>query len=387
MYKYHCLNPIAEVGLSRMTEDYVPVSDPGAADAILVRSAVMHDMEFGPNLKVIARAGAGVNNIPLEKCAEQGIVVFNTPGANANGVKELVIAGMLLASRDIIGGINWVQENQEDGNIAKDAEKAKKAFAGCELEGKKLGVIGLGAIGVLVANAAVHLGMEVYGYDPYISVESAWKLSRNIYHAKTVDEIYKECDYITVHVPAMESTKGMIDGNAIGLMKDGVVVLNFSRNVLVDEEAMVDALVSGKVKHYVTDFPTPEIAGVKGAIVIPHLGASTAESEDNCAKMAVREMMDYLEYGNIKNSVNYPNCDMGKPGENKRIVLLHHNIPNMIGQFTKVLAKDNMNIADMANKSKGEFAYTMIDIDSDIPDTVAEDLRAIEGVLRVRVLN
>ncbi|MDY5985399.1 MAG: phosphoglycerate dehydrogenase [Lachnoclostridium sp.] len=387
MYKYHCLNPIAEVGLSRMTEDYVPVSDPGAADAILVRSAVMHDMEFGPNLKVIARAGAGVNNIPLEKCAEQGIVVFNTPGANANGVKELVIAGMLLASRDIIGGINWVQENEEDGNIAKDAEKAKKAFAGCELEGKKLGVIGLGAIGVLVANAAVHLGMEVYGYDPYISVESAWKLSRNIYHAKTVDEIYKECDYITVHVPAMESTKGMIDGDAIGLMKDGVVVLNFSRNVLVDEEAMVDALVSGKVKHYVTDFPTPEIAGVKGAIVIPHLGASTAESEDNCAKMAVREMMDYLEYGNIKNSVNYPNCDMGKPGENKRIVLLHHNIPNMIGQFTKVLAKDNMNIADMANKSKGEFAYTMIDIDSDIPDTVAEDLRAIEGVLRVRVLN
>ena len=387
MYKYHCLNPIAEVGLSRMTEDYVPVSDPGAADAILVRSAVMHDMEFGPNLKVIARAGAGVNNIPLEKCAEQGIVVFNTPGANANGVKELVIAGMLLASRDIIGGINWVQENEEDGNIAKDAEKAKKAFAGCELEGKKLGVIGLGAIGVLVANAAVHLGMEVYGYDPYISVESAWKLSRNIYHAKTVDEIYKECDYITVHVPAMESTKGLIDGDAIGLMKDGVVVLNFSRNVLVDEEAMVDALVSGKVKHYVTDFPTPEIAGVKGAIVIPHLGASTAESEDNCAKMAVREMMDYLEYGNIKNSVNYPNCDMGKPGENKRIVLLHHNIPNMIGQFTKVLAKDNMNIADMANKSKGEFAYTMIDIDSDIPDTVAEDLRAIEGVLRVRVLN
>ena len=387
MYKYHCLNPIAEVGLSRMTEDYVPVSYPGAADAILVRSAVMHDMEFGPNLKVIARAGAGVNNIPLEKCAEQGIVVFNTPGANANGVKELVIAGMLLASRDIIGGINWVQENEEDGNIAKDAEKAKKAFAGCELEGKKLGVIGLGAIGVLVANAAVHLGMEVYGYDPYISVESAWKLSRNIYHAKTVDEIYKECDYITVHVPAMESTKGMIDGDAIGLMKDGVVVLNFSRNVLVDEEAMVDALVSGKVKHYVTDFPTPEIAGVKGAIVIPHLGASTAESEDNCAKMAVREMMDYLEYGNIKNSVNYPNCDMGKPGENKRIVLLHHNIPNMIGQFTKVLAKDNMNIADMANKSKGEFAYTMIDIDSDIPDTVAEDLRAIEGVLRVRVLN
>ena len=387
MYKYHCLNPISEVGLERLSEEYVPVSDPKTADAILVRSAVMHDMEFGPNLKAIARAGAGVNNIPLEKCAEEGIVVFNTPGANANGVKELVIAGMLLASRDIIGGINWVQENEEDGNIAKDAEKAKKAFAGCELEGKKLGVIGLGAIGVLVANAATNLGMDVYGYDPYVSVESAWKLSRNIHHAKSVDELYKDCDYITIHVPAMESTKGMIDRNAINLMKQGVVVLNFARNVLVDEEAMVDALVSGKVKHYVTDFPTPIVAGVKGAIVIPHLGASTEESEDNCAKMAVKEMVDYLENGNIANSVNYPNCDMGKVGKNKRLVLLHHNIPNMIGQFTKVLAKDNMNIADLVNKSKGEYAYTMIDIDSDVPETVAEDLRAINDVLRVRVLN
>ena len=387
MYKYHCLNPISEVGLERLSEEYVPVSDPKTADAILVRSAVMHDMEFGPNLKAIARAGAGVNNIPLEKCAEEGIVVFNTPGANANGVKELVIAGMLLASRDIIGGINWVQENEEDGNIAKDAEKAKKAFAGCELEGKKLGVIGLGAIGVLVANAATNLGMDVYGYDPYVSVESAWKLSRNIHHAKSVDELYKDCDYITIHVPAMESTKGMIDRNAINLMKQGVVVLNFARNVLFDEEAMVDALVSGKVKHYVTDFPTPIVAGVKGAIVIPHLGASTEESEDNCAKMAVKEMVDYLENGNIANSVNYPNCDMGKVGKNKRIVLLHHNIPNMIGQFTKVLAKDNMNIADLVNKSKGEYAYTMIDIDSDVPETVAEDLRAINDVLRVRVLN
>ena len=387
MYKYHCLHPISEVGLERLTEAYVPVSDAKTADAILVRSAGMHDMEFGENLKAIARAGAGVNNIPLEKCAEEGIVVFNTPGANANGVKELVIAGMLLASRDILGGINWVQENEEDGNIAKDAEKAKKAFAGCELEGKKLGVIGLGAIGVLVANAAMHLGMDVYGYDPYVSVESAWKLSRNIHHAKSVDELYKECDYITIHVPAMESTKGMIDSNAISLMKKDVVVLNFARNVLVDEEAMVDALISGKVKHYVTDFPTPIVAGVKGAIVIPHLGASTEESEDNCAKMAVKEMVDYLENGNITNSVNYPNCNMGKVGDNKRIVLLHHNVPNMIGQFTKVLARDNMNIADLVNKSKGGYAYTMIDIDSDVPETVAEDLRAIKDVLRVRVLN
>lgn len=386
MYKYHCLNPISEVGLEQFTEDYVPVSTADGADAILVRSAAMHDMEFSTNLKAIARAGAGVNNIPLDKCAEEGIVVFNTPGANANGVKELVLAGMLLASRDIIGGINWVQENEEDGNIAKDAEKAKKAFAGCELEGKKLGVIGLGAIGVMVANAATHLGMDVYGYDPYVSVESAWRLSRSIHHAKTVDEIYRDCDYITIHVPAMDSTKGMIDKNSISLMKKGVVVLNFARNVLVDEEAMVDALISGHVKHYVSDFPTPITAGVKGAIVIPHLGASTEESEDNCAKMAVKELKDYLENGNIKNSVNYPNCDMGIKGDNPRILLLHHNIPNMIGQFTSILAKDNMNIADLTNKSKGGYAYTMIDVDSPVADNVVEDLEKVKDVLRVRII-
>lgn len=386
MYSYHCLNPISDVGLNKFPEEYVPVSTQEKADALLVRSAVMHDMEFGKKLKAIGRAGAGVNNIPLDRCAEAGIVVFNTPGANANGVKELVIAGMLLASRDIIGGINWVQENEEDGNIAKDAEKAKKAFAGCELEGKKLGVIGLGAIGVLVANAATHLGMDVYGYDPYVSVDSAWRLSRSIHHSKTVDEIYRDCDYITIHVPAMDSTKGMIDQDAISLMKEGAVVLNFARNVLVEEEAMVDALISGKVKHYVTDFPTPEIAGVKGAIVIPHLGASTEESEDNCAKMAVRQVKDYLENGNIHNSVNYPNCDMGIRGDNTRIALLHRNVPNMIGQFTKILAQDNMNIADMTNKSKGKYAYTMIDIDSDVTDRVAEDLENVKEVLRVRVI-
>jgi len=386
MYKYHCLNPVSDVGLEQFTEEYVPVSTMENADAVLVRSAVMHDMEFTPDLKVIARAGAGVNNIPLERCAEEGIVVFNTPGANANGVKELVIAGMLLASRDIIGGINWVQENEEDGNIAKDAEKAKKAFAGCELEGKKLGVIGLGAIGVLVANAATALGMDVYGYDPYVSVDSAWRLSRSIHHAKTVDELYGDCDYITIHVPAIESTKGMIDKDAIGLMKKGVVVLNFARNVLVDEEAMVDALVSGHVKHYVSDFPTPVTAGVKGAIVIPHLGASTEESEDNCAKMAVKELRNYLENGNIKNSVNYPDCDMGMRGDNTRILLLHRNVPNMIGQFTKILANDNMNIADLTNKSKGKYAYTMIDIDSPVSDKVAEELSAVKEVLRVRII-
>ena len=387
MYRYHCLNPISQVGLETFTEEYVPVSEPEKADAILVRSTNMKEMEFAKELKARARAGAGVNNIPLEKCAEEGIVVFNTPGANANGVKELVLAGMLLASRDIIGGINWVQENEEDGNIAKDAEKAKKAFAGCELEGKKLGVIGLGAIGVLVANAATHLGMEVYGYDPYISVDSAWRLSRSIRHAKTVDEIYKDCDYITIHVPATDATKNMIDKDALGLMKKGVVVLNFARNVLVEEEAMVDALVSGHVKHYVTDFPTPQIAGVKGAIVIPHLGASTEESEDNCAVMAASQIKNYLENGNIKNSVNYPDCDMGLRGNNTRILLLHHNVPNMIGQFTKILADDNMNIADLTNKSKGKYAYTMIDIDSAVSENVIKELGTVEEVLRIRVIS
>ena len=387
MYRYHCLNPISQVGLETFTEEYVPVSEPEKADAILVRSTNMKEMEFAKELKAIARAGAGVNNIPLEKCAEEGIVVFNTPGANANGVKELVLAGMLLASRDIIGGINWVQENEEDGNIAKDAEKAKKAFAGCELEGKKLGVIGLGAIGVLVANAATHLGMEVYGYDPYISVDSAWRLSRSIRHAKTVDEIYKDCDYITIHVPATDATKNMTDKDALGLMKKGVVVLNFARNVLVEEEAMVDALVSGHVKHYVTDFPTPQIAGVKGAIVIPHLGASTEESEDNCAVMAASQIKNYLENGNIKNSVNYPDCDMGLRGNNTRILLLHHNVPNMIGQFTKILADDNMNIADLTNKSKGKYAYTMIDIDSAVSENVIKELGTVEEVLRIRVIS
>ena len=386
MYQYHCLNQISDVGIQEFSEEYVPVSRVEDADAVLVRSASMHEMEFGGRLKAIARAGAGVNNIPLERCAEEGIVVFNTPGANANGVKELVIAGMLLASRDIIGGINWVQENEEDGNIAKDTEKAKKAFAGCELDGKKLGVIGLGAIGVLVANAAVSLGMDVYGYDPYVSVDSAWNLNRSIHHAKMVDEIYKECDYITIHVPATESTKGMIDGNAISLMKKGVVLLNFARDVLVVEEAVIDALVAGKIKHYVTDFPTPVITGVKGAIVIPHLGASTEESEDNCARMAAKEIRSYLEHGNIRHSVNYPDSDMGFKGENTRILLLHHNIPNMLGQFTRILAEDNINIADLSNKSKGGYAYTMIDIDSEITQEAIEELKAVKDVLKVRVI-
>ena len=386
MYKYHCLNPISAVGLDQLDENYVNVETAKGADAILVRSAKMHEMEFDKNLKVIARAGAGVNNIPLERCAEEGVVVFNTPGANANGVKELVIAGMLLAARDIIGGINWVQEYEEDGDIAKITEKKKKVFAGTELEGKKLGVIGLGAIGVLVANAAVHLGMEVYGYDPYVSVDSAWRLSRNIHHAKTADEIYKECDYITVHVPALEDTKGMINKDAISLMKKGVVILNFARDVLVNQEDIVDALVSEKVRCYVTDFPTKEIVGVRGAIVIPHLGASTEESEDNCAKMAAAEVKDFLENVNITHSVTFPDCDMGAKGEGERITILHKNIPNMIGQFTALLAEKNMNIEVMTNKSRKEYAYTMLDVDGTVSEDVEAQLAAVEGVLKVRVI-
>lgn len=387
MYKYHCLNPISNVGLKKLTENYETAAEAKDADGILVRSADMHDMDFSNKLKVIARAGAGVNNIPLEKCAEKGIVVFNTPGANANAVKELVIAGMLLAARDIIGGANWVEENQDDPSIAKAAEKKKKAFAGGEITGKKLGVIGLGAIGVRVANVAVDLGMDVYGYDPYVSVDAAWHLSRSIIHAKTVEEIYHECDYITIHVPALPTTKGMINVDAIGLMKDGVVILNMARDVLVDTEAILDALKSGKVKRYVTDFATPEIAGVDHAIVLPHLGASTAEAEDNCAKMAVKEMMDYLENGNIRNSVNYPNCDMGRCDAVCRITIHHKNIPNMLGQFTALLASNGINIRDMTNKSnKNGFAYTMLDVESEMTKELVKGLEDIDGVIKVRLI-
>lgn len=386
MFKYHCLNPISHAGLEQLDENYVNTDEAKEADAILVRSAKMHDMEFGRNLKLIARAGAGVNNIPLDRCAEEGIVVFNTPGANANGVKEIVIAGMLLAARDIIGGINWVQEYEEDGDIAKITEKKKKAFAGTEIQGKKLGVIGLGAIGVLVANAAVNLGMDVYGYDPYLSVDAAWKLSRHIHHAKTVDELYNQCDYITIHVPATEDTKGMIDKNAIGLMKKGVVILNFARDILVNQEDIVDALVSGKVRCYVTDFPTKEIVGVKGSIVIPHLGASTEESEDNCAKMAASELRDFLENGNIHHSVNYPDCDMGNKSSAARITVLHRNVPKMLGQFTGILAEEGINISLMTNKSRNEYAYTMIDVDAAVPAEVENKISEVDGVLRVRIL-
>ncbi|MDO4522319.1 MAG: phosphoglycerate dehydrogenase [Eubacteriales bacterium] len=386
MYHYHCLNAISEKGLEKFSASYVRTDNMGEAEAVLVRSAAMHDMEFSDKLEAIARAGAGVNNIPLQKCAEQGIVVFNTPGANANGVKEAVIAGMLLASRDLVGGINWVQSERQNELIAKAAEKEKKHFAGCEIQGKKLGIIGLGAIGVLVANAAIHLGMEVYGYDPYISVDAAWNLSRNIKHITDVDEIYRECDYITIHVPLLESTKKMVNRDAISKMKDTVVLLNFARDLLVDEEAVVEALRNGKMRRYVSDFANPTTAGAKGCIVTPHLGASTEESEDNCAVMAVKELMDYIENGNIKNSVNYPSCNMGVCSGVCRVAICHKNIKNMIGQFASVLGESDLNIANMANQSKGEFAYSLFDLDTMVSEEAVRKIREVEGVLKVRVI-
>ena len=387
MYTFNCLNNIANIGLDRFDEKYVATNVTEDAEAVLVRSASMHEMEFSQNLKAIGRAGAGVNNIPLDKAAEQGIVVFNTPGANANGVKELVIAGMLLASRDILGGVQWVQDHSENANIAKDTEKAKNAFAGHELAGKKLGVIGLGAIGILVANTAVSLGMEVYGYDPFVSVDAAWKLSRNVKHIQEIEELYRECDFITVHVPALKDTIGMINKETIGIMKKDVVVLNFSRDSLVHTADMITALENGKVKKYVTDFPIQELGNVKNTIIIPHLGASTVESEDNCAIMVVDQIKEYLENGNICNSVNYPNCEMGVCTDDARITILHKNVPNMIGQFTSLLAELNVNITNMTNKSRGEYAYTMIDIQSDKDITICEDkIKNITHVLQVRVI-
>ena len=386
MYQYHCLNPIAAKGLDLFGEDYKKTETLYEADAVLVRSAKMHDMELPEGVKAIARAGAGVNNIPVMDCAEKGIVVFNTPGANANGVKELVLAGMLLASRDIVGGIEWVAKEKDQEDIGKLAEKQKKQFAGCEIMGKKLGIIGLGAIGAMVANAASALGMEVYGYDPYISIDAAWNLSRTIKHNKSLDEIYSQCDYITIHVPLLDSTKEMINKEAFSKMKDGVVLLNFARDLLVDENALIEALESGKVKKYVTDFANHTVAGRDGILVTPHLGASTEESEENCAVMAVKELRDFLENGNIKNSVNFPNCDMGTCVAVGRIAITHKNVPNMISQFTKILGAEGLNIADMTNKSKGEYAYTLIDLESTASKEALDELKSIEGVSRVRVI-
>ena len=386
MHKIHYLNKISPKGTALWKEDYQTTEDVAQAEAILVRSAAMHDMAFASDLVAIARAGAGVNNIPLDRCAEEGIVVFNTPGANANGVKEMALCGMLLGSRDVVGGIQWVQSIKDEGDVAKKVEKGKSQFAGTEIMNKSLGVIGLGAIGGPLANAAISLGMKVYGYDPYISINAAWHLDSHIIPVKTLEEIYQKCDIITLHVPLLDSTRKMINADTLAQMKDGVVLLNFARDLLVDDDALEAALASGKVKRYITDFPNDKTAGMAGVVAIPHLGASTEESEDNCAMMAVRQVMDYIENGNITNSVNYPACSMGvctKPG---RVTILHRNVPNSIGQFTSAVAKDNINISDMINRSKGEYAYTMLDLDEPTPAKVAEHLQSIESVLRVRVI-
>ena len=386
MYKVHYLNPISPKGAELWTEEYTTTPEAAQADAILVRSASMHEMEMPENLAAVARAGAGVNNIPLNQCAEKGIVVFNTPGANAGSVMELALCGMLLGSRDIVDGINWVQSIKDTGDIAKKVEKGKSKFAGHEIAHKRLGVIGLGAIGGPLANAARRLGMEVYGCDPYISIDAAWHLDSHIIRVKTREEIYSQCDIITLHVPLVEDTKQMINAEALEKMKDGVVILNFARDLLVDDDAMEAALKSGKVKRYVTDFPNDRTANMEGVIAIPHLGASTEESEDNCAKMAVRQIMNYLENGNIVNSVNYPNCDLGICNKAGRVTILHKNIPNSLSRFTTAVASAGINISDLLNRSRGEFAYTMLDLDHPAPQSVIEHLENIEGVLRVRVI-
>lgn len=386
MFYYHCINQIADVGLNRFKGNFGKTDQIEKAHGILVRSASMHETELPDELLAIARAGAGVNNIPLDKCAQKGIVVFNTPGANANGVKELVIAGMLLASRDIAGGMNWVTANQDNTDIAKAAEKEKNKFAGTELMDKKLGIIGLGAIGGPVANVAKHMGMEVYGYDPYLSVDAAWNLSRDIKHVINIDEIYEKCDYITIHVPLLDTTKGCINKEAIQKMKNGVIILNFARDLLADEADILEGIRAGKIHRYVSDFPNPTTAGQEGCIVIPHLGASTVESEDNCAKMAVKQLVDYLENGNIINSVNYPNCDMGICMHEGRVAVFHLNKANMISKFTACFGDQNINISDMTNKSKGDYAYTVLDIDEKATVDTVKKLQMIAGVLRVRVV-
>ena len=386
MFKYNCLNNIAKVGLDSFDGNFVAVDDIKDADCALVRSASMHEMELPENLLAIARAGAGVNNIPLDKCAEKGIVVFNTPGANANGVKELVIAAMLLASRDVIGGVNWVLTQKDNENIAKDAEKQKKNYAGWEISGKKLGVIGLGAIGIKVANTAVNLGMEVYGYDPYISVDAAWNLSRSVRHMKTAEEIYANCDIITIHVPLLDSTKKMINSEAIKLMKNDAILINLARDLLVDEEAVVSALKIGKLKKYVSDFPNPVTVGQEGVILIPHLGASTEESEDNCAIMAVQELTDYMKNRNIKNSVNFPAINMGVCEKAGRVIIFHRNIANMITKFSACFGNAGINISEMNNKSRGDNAITMLDFDSEVSEEILDKLAAIDDVFRVRVV-
>ena len=383
MFNILTLNKIAKCGLDQLNDNYKITDDANVdADGIILRSFKMHDMELPESLKAVARAGAGTNNIPIDKCSEKGIVVFNTPGANANAVKELVIAGMLLASRDVIGGVAWANTLIGD-DVDKQVEKGKSNFAGCEIKGKTLGIIGLGAIGILVANAAYALGMEVIGYDPYLSVDSALKLSRHVKKANSPEEVYAAADYITIHVPLMDSTRNTINAETIAQMKDGVIILNFARGGLVNNADIKKALADGKVAKYVVDFADSETVNQPGIINIPHLGASTAESEDNCAVMAAQELADYLENGNILNSVNFPNCSL--PEDNiGRIAIAHKNIPNVIAKFTEALS--SVNISDMINKSKGELAYTIINTDHAIPADAIEKLNQIDAVIRVRVI-
>ncbi|MDO4439324.1 MAG: phosphoglycerate dehydrogenase [Eubacteriales bacterium] len=387
MKNIYCLNNMSEKGLKRLKDDYTLSDKIEQSQGILVRSAEMKEMCFSDELLAIARAGAGVNNIPLDVCADKGIVVFNTPGANANGVKELFLAGMLMSARDIVGGIEWCKENKNNDSIKKDAEKAKKAFSGTELKGKKLGVIGLGAIGCEIANTAVALGMEVYGYDPYISVNAAWNLNRNIKHIMSPDSIYSDCDYISIHVPVTENTKGMIGDVQIAQMKNTAVLLNYSRDIIVDEAAVSEALKNKKLRYYVTDFPNPLVMKMENVIVTPHLGASTEESEDNCAVMAVDELTDYIDNGNIRNSVNYPGCDMGICTTEARIAVLHKNIPNMLGQITAALAGQGANIADLTNKVRGDYAYALIDLNTVPSKMTIDKIKGIKGVCKVRVVN
>ena len=382
--KVNCLNPIAACGMKLLPDTYEITDNYADADAVLVRSASMHDLELSDKLLCVARAGAGVNNIPLDKCAEKGVVVFNTPGANANGVKELVVAGLLLASRDLMGGYNWVKDNASDENLAKAVEKQKKQYAGNEIAGKKLGVIGLGAIGILVANAAAELGMDVYGADPYLSVENALKLSGKVHYVKSNKEIFEKCDYITLHVPALPDTKGMINAEAIASMKKTVRLLNFARDTLVDEKAIIDALANGGMACYVTDFATDGLIGLDGVVAMPHLGASTPESEDNCAVMAVREIVDYIENGNIRNSVNLPNVEMAISG-NAKICVIHKNAEGLLNNITAPVSAAGLNIENMVSKSKKDYAYTCLDVKGDASGIEAA-IKAVSGVVSVRVI-
>ena len=381
--KAYCLNNISQVALDTLKAPDTTVADINDADSILVRSAEMKEMDLGANILAVARAGAGVNNIPLEKYAKQGVVVFNTPGANANAVKELVLAGMLIASRDLIGGNNWVKENAADENIAKTAEKAKKAFGGYEILGKTIAVVGLGAIGILVANSCVALGMNVIGYDPYLSTTNALKLNSAVKYTASLEDAVKNVDFVTIHVPAMDSTKGMIDGDLIAKMKKGTIILNFSRDSLVKEDALAEALEAGNIKKYVTDFANPKSVTMKNTIVLPHLGASTEEAEDNCALMAVAELKDYIENGNIRNSVNYPALNANVKNGAARICICHTNVPGVINKFTKVISDANANINTLLSQSKGEFAYTILDTDKAVDATL---FNGVEGVIRVRVI-